>query len=794
MSSSPQSQTDSSGEQHIDESKIPRIEGANAHDRLTTVQFNGQLTKADSEDTSTNGTEVVDSRLTTPRAHSSASTAALPIDEIQSSFLPYSRISMESNRLSPPASLLSPSNLNLAFQYSAATPSLVGSSLRRASTASDAGSITSLRRDLSALGFNQSSIGTNAISSILNSPSASTNVRTPTSYDIPPVNLTNIDIVSSEQFVPYLHDVAQEFQKYKHSKGDIDLLDNTDQVNSIVPPRSDSLLSTPTGKKKTDHSSFISVLDSQLEKDEGPPPQNVNQRAEEHNRKNETPRSIPIASLSTIPKVYFEPNFKLENPRVFDVVSERSEIVASPTSSNAAATQAPSSNRRTLANNAVLQEKLSWYLDTVELHLITEISKASSSFFAALGDLRNLHSETSNAVDRIAGLRRDLNRVDTEQAEIGLEIVRLQKRRENVRKLDQSVSQVVLACSKSSAIEAVLRDENLEKAWDAIREVETIIDGTAQLQWEYPLSNLTSLPGVQSISDNLNSFRARVSTEYQIRFTTCLLDDIRRHIASVPTQETLDRLSRTYTNSKTKLGTSTFSGPRPQAINTSYLNLPETLKPQLWDRLQGLENANAVDDGIQRYRDAIMREVKNLIKRNLPTNSVDDTASVSSNATGRTATTAQKSATLERMLREMKPQDFESMLVDIFTGISELLRRLSMHQKLLLDLSSSMQQLFDISDLITAAADITQVRTMRIINVRGKEIGAFADQNVFSSVFNLVRVFLAECEAITGKFGQVLLNTVMAQRPQVPEPVSALGSGPPSRAQSAQGNGRGRTG
>src|SRR5690606_12940454 len=31
--------------------------------------------------------------------------------------------------------------------------------------------------------------------------------------------------------------------------------------------------------------------------------------------------------LSTIPSVYFDENFHLENPRTFDVVSERSEVV-----------------------------------------------------------------------------------------------------------------------------------------------------------------------------------------------------------------------------------------------------------------------------------------------------------------------------------------------------------------------------------------------------------------------------------------------------------------------------------
>ncbi|KAK9464830.1 hypothetical protein V1512DRAFT_267527 [Lipomyces arxii] len=602
-----------------------------------------------------------------------------------------------------------PSNLHLAVQYSD----------QRVSSSSSS-SMMSLRRDISALGFDHSSIGTNAISSILNSPTASAAAaRANTAREIPQVILTNINIIPPEDFDSYVSSAGPEYEQYIHL--------HTPEIpdrGALAPSRKDSL------------------------------------QPHVHKQRRQ---SITITPLSTIPQVYFDTGFNLENPRIFDIVSERSDILSSTPSDSSPA----SANRKSLANNSILQEKLSWYLDTVEVHLINEISKASPSFFAALGDLRNLHTETTNAVERISGLREDLKRVDKEQAQVGLEIVRLQKRRENVARLQQSVDQMAFAIEGVRTAEALWRQGDPHGCYRQTLEADKVIDAVADLGWKFPLTNLSTVPAAGSIKEVLRQLRIRVNNEFQIRFTLCLLEDLRRHVASVSTEDTMARLSKSYASSKIKIGSGVTGAALNTPINTTYLNLPETLKPELIEHLHALAKIGAVDAGVQRYRDAVMREVKNLIKRNLPTNANDDTISVASSATGRTATTAQKSATLERMLRDMRPHEFESMLVDIFTGVSELLRRLSMHQKLLLDITSSMDTILDISDLMLAVADVTQVRTVRIINVR-KDVNAFPDPPTFASFYNVCRVFLAECEAITGKYGSTLLSTVMAQQPPPP--------------------------
>ena len=137
-----------------------------------------------------------------------------------------------------------------------------------------------------------------------------------------------------------------------------------------------------------------------------------------------------VNPLSTIPSVYFEEDFRLENPRTFDIVSERSEVVRPPgpnKEANGSAEAGPAFGRKALTTNAILQEKISWYMDTVEVHLISSISTASTSFFAALGELRELQSEASDCVEKIKILREDLARLDKEMAVGGLKIPRIPK-------------------------------------------------------------------------------------------------------------------------------------------------------------------------------------------------------------------------------------------------------------------------------------------------------------------------------------------------------------------------------
>ncbi|KAL1562543.1 hypothetical protein AAHA92_05113 [Salvia divinorum] len=93
-----------------------------------------------------------------------------------------------------------------------------------------------------------------------------------------------------------------------------------------------------------------------------------------------------VACLREVPALYFKKDFELEDGTTFRA--------ACPF--------------RTMSENVALQERLSQYLDVVELHLVREISVRSSSFFEAQLQLEDLNFEDSTRVQELSGKRGDM--------------------------------------------------------------------------------------------------------------------------------------------------------------------------------------------------------------------------------------------------------------------------------------------------------------------------------------------------------------------------------------------------
>jgi vacuolar protein sorting-associated protein 54 len=72
---------------------------------------------------------------------------------------------------------------------------------------------------------------------------------------------------------------------------------------------------------------------------------------------NTTPPPPPPSSI--IPKIYFNKNFHLENPRIFDITTERSAVVSPPSTTKKPTKRNGLPPRKALAANTLLQEKIS---------------------------------------------------------------------------------------------------------------------------------------------------------------------------------------------------------------------------------------------------------------------------------------------------------------------------------------------------------------------------------------------------------------------------------------------------
>lgn len=645
--------------------------------------------------------------------------------------------------------------------------------LRRGSTAS---SITSTSQSIA-------EVHPNAISTLLQPPIIRTGLRPadagfkpPTQKDIPPVTLTNVPHIESSAFQPYLSQVGSLYEAFQRAKNEIDGDDTALFHRDKKEKQEDWEAVLNKRLQRPAHSRSGSV--TSLTSSNGLPAQ-PRRRSSHQKRQAVTP-------LSTVPSVYGEDDFHLENPRTFDVVSENSEIVRDPT--------AAPSDRKSLATNAILQEKLSWYMDTVEVHLIASISTASKSFFSALGSLRELHDEAEESVLRIQSLRRDLAKVDKQMAAGGLKVVRLRQRRANVRRLAETILQLEDIVNAVHQCEQMIDDGEIEVALDDLDDVERLIAGNdiqrlhrARSSQTYRAVDLRKMHALEGAIDDLGQLRSRAGRGYESRFHTCLLSDMGRHVQDTDANITLQRWGVAFT--KLKPGQRRVPSTFP-----SYMNMSSDFRLDLEKAMQGLTRARCTTTAVTNFRAAMLKEMKTMIRRQLPSSNDDDNVSTISASThgGRGRSQQEKSSILARNIRAMDAEDWYTMLVSVYTNVSECLRRLSVQVKILLDITSTMdqsrpdmpkspqpteqpghmrapsmgrnrassiqaemQQALDLSSLVGEAVDAVQSQVTKVIKVRSQQNSEMLLQE-FVRFVTLNRLFADECEAISGRSGQAL--------------------------------------
>ena len=525
---------------------------------------------------------------------------------------PAARMSMDSIAPLSPTS----SRAEFPFHRQGSVASTTATSARRGSAAS---SIHSVGGQLDSSGRSSHSslheIGQNAISTLLQPPIVRTGLvahtsapassahKPPTARDIPPVTLTNLTRVDVNEFKTYLSQVGALHETLRRAK-ESDEDTNTDIFRRHGKPDEVSVDENHL-KPRSRPSSSSSRKASSASFNALPPLETptIRRRSSSNFNKKATQGPPP---LSTIPNVYFDDDFHLENPRTFDVVSERSEVVRQPANTNQdknVANGSAAAPRKTLATNAILQEKLSWYMDTVEMHLISSISTASTTFFTALGSLRELHSEAADSVDRIKTLRKELEALDEEIATTGLDIVQKKRRRENLQQLNDAVHQLKEIVEGVSVCESQVDSGELEPALASIETLEGLIAGerTVTSNQDKPrlpdirLRDLRGAVALEGVNDDLSTLRIRIGKAYESNFSNILLKDLRNHVSTVSNQEVLLRWSSSAIRARGGLA-------REPSAFPAYLAATQDLRAQLMPILAGLQKSKHVTVAVAAYR------------------------------------------------------------------------------------------------------------------------------------------------------------------------------------------------
>jgi vacuolar protein sorting-associated protein 54 len=325
-------------------------------------------------------------------------------------------------------------------------------------------------------------------------------------------------------------------------------------------------------------------------------------------------RAIP--SLDVVPRVFFENPFNLGDPHTFALVTQQ------PSDSDS---DSPSTDPSSLSYSLPLLEKLSHYADTIEQHLVQEISLRSTSFFAALTNLHDLRSSSSECLDMITKLRALLKEVDEKGAKRGLEVVRLDVRLRNLGKVRGGVEGVEGVVEMTRVARGLVGDGRWGEALEVIEEMDglwsggngdakmpedrshSILSPTPESPPPEDASPPAPTPGRPPISIPLSSLKAFSNLPTHLRTLTM-------EIASSLTTELVDVLRVDLVE---RIGLDSGQQPRPEGetVENGHADIDQTLKDRLKPLLQGLSRTKGMRDAAGSWREVVLGEVRGTIKR-----------------------------------------------------------------------------------------------------------------------------------------------------------------------------------
>ncbi|GAA0148262.1 membrane traffic protein [Lithospermum erythrorhizon] len=204
-----------------------------------------------------------------------------------------------------------------------------------------------------------------------------------------------------------------------------------------------------------------------------------------------------VACLREVPSLFFKEDFRLEEGSIF-----RS---ACPF--------------RTPSENSALQERLSHYLDVVELHLVKEISLRSGSFFEAQGQLVDLNSNIVQGCGRIRELKETIRLLDSGLVGTANNVHQLSKNRIDFILLHKKLRLILYVNQALSALTLLVTSADCAGALDIIDDLQHLLAG----------DELTGLHCFRHLRDHVvastDSINSILSAEF-LRASTHDADDV----------------------------------------------------------------------------------------------------------------------------------------------------------------------------------------------------------------------------------------------------------------------------
>ncbi|CAG8433685.1 11264_t:CDS:10 [Ambispora gerdemannii] len=546
-------------------------------------------------------------------------------------------------------------------------------------------------------------IGFNAISGVLNNPNNNpySSSAKPSKYEIPVVPHTSIRKVKPVEFANYIKSIEPVFERYYHNKrigAERQKIGRSSSLSSSVISPSVSatnLLVSNLTSLPSPESEDVPV--HRLASSRNPYSVNVPSSpllAENIPQKEEGP-AIELPLLESVPPIYFEEDFNLENPRTFDIVCEQADVIGS---------------NPEISTNALLQEKLAHYLDTVEIHLVKEISKRSSSFFAALSNLQALHSETLECVAQINALRGKLVIIEDSEVKQGLEVVRLKRRRANLGKLYEGIRMVSEIHSTQPMIQILLSQGDYFSALELLEESDRILKGGNVFEDQsdetsnsklskspHPLirrlsnvseslksSGLLDLRGVRALihyKSQLADLHKTIGVMAETDLLNMIFLDLNEHIENINKDEGIRSL---YNSTQS---TSQFQKKVTVASDlhksNDKLDKEIKLRERVAPLIVGLYKMNRLGTTLQIYRERLLKEIKKIIQRHYPSFTLLNSLQEEQQAELKGESSMNDIA---KMLKGMTFDSFMEIFLAIYAVLLEGMKRVAVYNEIFISI------------------------------------------------------------------------------------------------------------
>ncbi|RVE76491.1 hypothetical protein OJAV_G00008770 [Oryzias javanicus] len=175
------------------------------------------------------------------------------------------------------------------------------------------------------------------------------------------------------------------------------------------------------------------------------------------------------AELEQVPKIFMRPNFALEDPSTFNTVLPWSHFPS-----------AGGKSSRDGASSKLLQEKLSHYLDVVEVSIARQISLRSEAFFHAMSSQHELQDRLKETQQAVAVLRSRTAAMDRVMCKGPLQALRTTLTRNNCVKLHNKLKLMAAVHQTQPTVQLLLSTSEFVGALELIATTKEVLQQELQ--------------------------------------------------------------------------------------------------------------------------------------------------------------------------------------------------------------------------------------------------------------------------------------------------------------------------